>query len=74
MTHNDLGPVTLSLLNAPVDDEPLTEEDLADIAASKEDIRCGRVYTLEQVCEMLGIKLDYGNPVETAPRDVTTTR
>ena len=69
----DLDPVTLSLLNAPVDDEPLTEGDFADIAASEEDIRCGRVYTTAQVCEMLGIELDYGNVVEMAIRDVTTT-
>jgi hypothetical protein len=71
----DLDPVTLSLLNAPVDDEPLTEEDIAAIEASEEDIRCGRVYTTEQVCEMLGIDLDHdGNVVEMANRDVTTTR
>ncbi|HMA93801.1 MAG TPA: hypothetical protein VKP30_14020 [Polyangiaceae bacterium] len=65
--------MTLSLLNAPVDDEPLTEEDLADIAAAEEDIRCGRVYTTEQVCEMLGIDFLDGNRVEMAIRDVTTT-
>ncbi len=41
-----LDPVTLSLLNAPVDDEPVTEEDRADIAASDADIRCGRKWTV----------------------------
>ena len=53
-----LDPVTLSLLNAPVDDEPLTEEDIKDIEASEEDIRCGRVISLEQLAQNLGIDLD----------------
>ena len=34
-----LDPVTLSLRNAPVDDEPLTEEEIKDIEASEEDHR-----------------------------------
>jgi hypothetical protein len=52
-----LDPVTLSLLNAPVDDEPLTEEDLKALAEADEDIRCGRVMSLEQVAQELGIEL-----------------
>ncbi len=55
-----LDPVTLSLLNAPVDDEPLTKEDIKDIEASKEDIRCGRAISLEDLAQNLGI--DLGKP------------
>jgi len=53
-----LDPVTLSLLNAPVDDEPLTEEEIKDIEASEEDIRHGRVISIEDLAKNLGIDLD----------------
>ena len=53
-----LDPVTLSLLNAPVDDEPLTEEDVKALEEADEDIRHGRVVSLEQVAEELGIDLN----------------
>ncbi|HIH02282.1 MAG TPA: hypothetical protein HA263_00005 [Methanoregulaceae archaeon] len=39
-----------------IDDEPLTPEDEADIAASLEDIRAGRVFTSDQVRRELGIR------------------
>lgn len=48
-------PVLLAFRNAPFDDEPLTEEDIKAIQEGKEDIKAGRVYTLEQVREELGI-------------------
>ncbi|HZO31268.1 MAG TPA: hypothetical protein VFH48_35330 [Chloroflexota bacterium] len=41
-------PVLLALLNAPEDDEPLTEEDLQAIAEGDEDQRLGRTITLEE--------------------------
>jgi len=50
-----LNPVTLSLLNAPVDDEPLTEEDLKAIAEADEDIRRGDVMTTEELKRRLGL-------------------
>jgi hypothetical protein len=50
-------PVTLSLLNAPVDDEPLTEEDNEALEEADEDIRGGRVTSLEEVAKKLGIEL-----------------
>ena len=40
-------PVLLALLNAPEDDEPVTEEDLQAIAEGEEDQRLGRTITLE---------------------------
>jgi hypothetical protein len=52
-----LDPVTLSLLNAPVDDEPLTEEDIKALEEADEDIRCGRVMSLEEVAKKPGIDL-----------------
>jgi hypothetical protein len=53
-----LDPVTLSLLNAPVDDEQLTQEEIKDIEASEEDIREGRVISIEDLAKNLGIDLD----------------
>jgi hypothetical protein len=50
-----LDPVTLSLLNAPVDDEPLTEEDLKAIAEADEDIRRGDVMTTDELKRRLGL-------------------
>ena len=41
-------PVLLALLNAPENDEPLTEEDLQAIAEGDEDQRLGRTITLEE--------------------------
>ena len=48
-------PVLQAFLNAPLDDEPLTEEDIKAIGDGKEDIKAGRVYTLEQVKTELGL-------------------
>ncbi len=50
-----LDPVSLSLLNAPVDDEPLTEEDLKAIAEADEDIRRGDVMTTDELKRRLGL-------------------
>ena len=48
-------PVLQAFRNAPLDDEPLTEEDIKAIEEGKEDIKAGRVYTLEQVKTELGL-------------------
>lgn len=42
-------PVLLAFLNAPEDDEPLTDEDLAAIAEAKADIAAGRTVPLAEV-------------------------
>jgi hypothetical protein len=36
------------------DDEPLTKEELEAIQESEEDIKAGRVYSLEEVAKELG--------------------
>lgn len=50
-----LDPVTLSLLNAPVDDEHLTEEDVKAIEEADEDIRRGDVMTTNELKRRLGL-------------------
>ena len=53
-----LDPVALSLTNAPVDDEPETEEELRAIAETREALREGKpLATLEEVAKELGIVL-----------------
>ena len=42
-------PVLVAFLNAPEDDEPLTDEDLAAIAEAKADIAAGRTVPLAEV-------------------------
>ena len=42
-------PVWMAMLNAPIDDEPLTEEDLTAIAEGREDARYGRTIKLEDL-------------------------
>lgn len=45
-----LDPVLLSLMNAPIDDEPETEEERIAVEASKAELRAGgRLYTHEEV-------------------------
>src|SRR5262249_49726515 len=41
-------PVAEALNNAPVDDEPLTAEELAGLAEAEADIAAGRVFTTEE--------------------------
>lgn len=53
---SDLQDPLLKLLyEAPLDDEPLTQEDLAAIKEAKEDIAAGRLITVEQLKRELGI-------------------
>lgn len=54
-TAPKLDPLVLSLINAPVDDEPTTAEDLEAIARAEEDIRQGRVLTTEELRRELGL-------------------
>ncbi|MBI4504565.1 MAG: hypothetical protein HY691_03440 [Chloroflexi bacterium] len=48
-------PLLRKLLEAPEDDEELTEEDVVALAEAYEDIKAGRVYTLEEVKRELGL-------------------
>ena len=48
-------PVWEAFLNAPLDDEPLTEEDKQAIKEAKEDIAAGRVKSLKELKKELGL-------------------
>ena len=48
-------PFLRNLAEAPWDDEPLTEEDLAAIKEAKEDIAAGRLIPAEELYKELGI-------------------
>ena len=52
-TLQDEDPVLRAFMNAPLDDEPLTEEDIAAIEEAHEDIRLGRTYAWEEVRDQL---------------------
>ena len=51
-----LDSVIERLTNMAVDDEPLSEEEIAGIRKGLRDIEAGRVHTLESVKKELGIK------------------
>lgn len=48
-------PVFKSLLDAPVDDEPVTESDKAALRESREDIAAGRLIPAKELYKELGI-------------------
>ncbi|MGA3117023.1 MAG: hypothetical protein ABSF90_21610 [Syntrophobacteraceae bacterium] len=48
-------PVLRAFLDAPEDDEPVTEEDLRDIEEGRKAVAEGRVKSWEQVKEELGL-------------------
>ena len=48
-------PFLRNLAEAPWDDEPLTEEDIAAIEEAKEDIAAGRLIPAEELYKELGI-------------------
>ena len=48
-------PFLRNLAEAPWDDEPLTEEDIAAIKEAKEDIAAGRLIPAEELYKELGI-------------------
>jgi hypothetical protein len=51
----DQGDALLKVLvNAPEDDEPVSDDEPAAIEEAMEDVRAGRVYTLDEVEKDLG--------------------
>jgi CHAD domain-containing protein len=54
LVSKECDPVMLAFLNAPEDDEPLTEEDLQAIEEAEEDIRQGRTRPLDEVMKAFG--------------------
>ncbi len=51
----DIDPLAWLLDNAPMDDEPLTEEDKVAIREANEDIAAGRVVSHEEMKRELGL-------------------
>lgn len=51
-----LDPVTLSLIDAPVDDEPETDEERAAVEAARASLRAGEpTVSLEDFARQMGI-------------------
>ena len=50
-------PVERLLANAPLDDEEVTDEDLAAFTETDEDFRTGNTYTQEEVERELGLQI-----------------
>lgn len=51
-------PFLRNLAEAPWDDEPLTDDDIAALAEAKEDIKAGRLISHDEVMRELGLRLD----------------
>ncbi len=53
-----LDPLVLALLNAPIDDEPTTDEDLRAIEEASASLKAGeRTYTVEELAREWDIAL-----------------
>ncbi len=48
-------PVAVSLAEAPLDDEEVTEEDIAAFTETEEDFRTGNVFSQEEIERELGL-------------------
>ena len=48
-------PLGLTLAEAPLDYEPITEEDIAAFTETNEDFRTGNVFTQEEIEKELGL-------------------
>lgn len=55
LVNEACDPVLQAFLDAPEDDEPLTEDELKAIEQAEEDIRASRVKPWEQVKKELGL-------------------
>lgn len=53
--RNTRDPLMRKMVEAPYDDEPLTEEDIAALDEAWEDVAAGRVITDEEVKRELGL-------------------
>lgn len=49
LRHSEDDPVLAALRDAPPDDEPLTEEDVAALEEAWEDVRQGRLVSHEEI-------------------------
>ena len=48
-------PVAVSLAEAPLDDEPLTDEDIAALAEAREEMKAGNLTSHDEVMRELGL-------------------
>ncbi len=51
------SPAYRAALSAPIDDEPVTEEDVESIAKTADDIQAGRVVPHEEILREFGLQL-----------------
>ena len=49
-------PVAMSMAEAPLDDEPLTDEEIAAIAEGKADVKAGRLVSHEEIMREFGLR------------------
>ena len=53
--RNIRDPMMQKLVESAYDDEPLTDEDIAALDEAYEDLKAGRVFTMEEVQRELGL-------------------
>lgn len=53
--RNIRDPMMQKLVESAYEDEPLTEEDIAALDEAYEDLKAGRVFTMEEVQRELGL-------------------
>ncbi|MDE1871417.1 MAG: hypothetical protein KGI06_04230 [Candidatus Micrarchaeota archaeon] len=54
--NESMGSVIERLTNMAIDEEPLSKEEIRDIEKSLDDIKKGKVYSLDEVKKDIGIK------------------
>lgn len=64
-------PVTASLANAPVDDEPVSHEELQEIAAARASLDSGRAVSHEEVLAEFGLSHQDFKRMGRTPLDTT---
>ena len=64
-----LDPVSRSLANAPLDDEPVSEEEVREIAAARASLDRGEGIPHEQVLAEMGLTLDDFERLGVVPLD-----
>jgi hypothetical protein len=64
-----LDPVSRSLANAPLDDEPVSEEEAREIAADRASLDRGESISHEQVLAEMGLTLDDFERMGRVPLD-----
>jgi hypothetical protein len=64
-----LDPVSVSLANAPLDDEPVSEEEAQEIAAARASLNRGEGISHEHVLAEMGLTLDDFERMGRVPLD-----